>query len=135
MIVTKELGGKDSALLSNMNLFTTAIADTIDKTTNEDKYFSTGVIYEYDLSSPNFTAIGSLYLIRTSISSNVTVWDFKEEVYKPFIILERSTVINASSCRYIQHKRFQGTRSRKGFLRSRWKFGNQELNMVCTNLY
>jgi len=35
----------------------------------------------------------------------------------------------------VDHKRFQGTKSRKGYLRTKWKFGTQECNLINIHLY
>jgi len=77
------LGGKDSASLHNMELFCEWFSKLIVKNReDEDRFYSTGIIFDDNLSSSDFTAMGNIVLIRNSIANNISIWDFQEKEFK-----------------------------------------------------
>eukprot|EP01114_Cavostelium_apophysatum_P015095 TRINITY_DN4048_c0_g2_i1.p1 TRINITY_DN4048_c0_g2~~TRINITY_DN4048_c0_g2_i1.p1 ORF type:complete len:241 (-),score=38.78 TRINITY_DN4048_c0_g2_i1:63-785(-) len=43
--------------------------------------------------------------------------------------------ISASACTFVKHKRFKNTKSRKGYLHSRWKIGDEQVDFVNIHLF
>ncbi len=102
----------------------------------EDKFYSTGIIFDDDLYSPDFTAMGNIVLIRSSIANHISIWDFHEKEYKPVLCCNKNQdlICKTLNCNFVDHKRFHGTKSRKGYVRTRWKFGKQEFDLVMLNV-
>lgn len=59
----QEIGGKDSAFMENITIFQENIIKTILQRESPPLY-STGLLYEPDLKSPDFTALASLFFLE-----------------------------------------------------------------------
>jgi len=133
----QEIGGKDSASLGNLNLFCQYFYDEIINENEEDKFYTTGIIFNENILSPDFTALGIIILIRRSILDYTSIWDFKEQEFKSifFCNSNQGLLSTVSDCKFVQHGRFKGTNSRKGYLKTKLKFGSKECDLVNIHLY
>jgi hypothetical protein len=113
-------------------------------------YLTTGLISNWDTSSSQFTALASLFFIHRSIISNVEVWDFNQQQFKfittnretPFMVdtskVDGDDLQNGNSnnfcvsdgSRWSNHHKFFNTKSRKGFLHTKWKIEDLHLDLV-----
>src|SRR5437868_2139873 len=75
----------------------------------ENRYYSSGLIYEPDIKSPQFTAMGNIFFIHQDLLDNnfVQVWDRLEQVFKPiqYHNSDQLQIINANKCNFIFHQR------------------------------
>jgi hypothetical protein len=145
----QEIGGKDSAFMDNLNLFnqcleqfqSTTFESSEDTSTNYSKgnqlaFYSTGLIADYDKTSSNFTALASLFLIQPSVLPHFQLWNFREQRFHTLLASDNGFLFNHQPCvstaNYAgaHHRRFLGTKSRKGFLLTKWKFGSLEVDLV-----
>lgn len=141
VISSKELGGKESVNLHHVQFFCDQLETVFKKSGTENTnsstqnaFYSTGLIYEPDINSPQFTAMGNLFLIHQELldTNLVQVWDRIERTFKPIQHHnpDQSPIFNANECNFVFHQRFPNRKSRKGWIHSRWKFGNQEIDFV-----
>jgi hypothetical protein len=129
----KELGGKDSKYLNNMDVFLQSFEEIIGKNKqDEDLFYSSGIIYESDIAAPSFTAMGMAILCRKSIIDKVSLWSFAEKEFVPMesISASQTCTLEASQCAAAHHARFRGTKSRKGYFQVRLKICGQSLDLV-----
>lgn len=141
----KEIGGKDSAHMHNMQSFCDHIFMILslshkqkltvqreDEEGEEDKYCTTGLIYEPDLKAANFAALGCLFMAKQSILDLVRVWNFKENTFESCFSHKHNhnMQIFAQNCSFVLNNRFYNTKSRKGFQHSKWQIGNKIFDLV-----
>jgi len=67
----------------------------------------------------------------------VQVWDFLENRFKQFREINPNCdkQISVSKCPFVKYKRFKGTKSRKGFLQTKWKVNDKEFDLLNIHLY
>lgn len=127
----KEIGGKDSAFMKNLSEFEKLFTEKIIHSYSE-KLYSSGLLFEEDLQSPNFTALASLFLLNPKALKCALVWNFEEKSWKNLSEYnkEQKFLLPISSAPFVRHFRFEGTKSRKGFLQTKWKLINLEYSFV-----
>jgi len=83
--------------------------------------------------------MGNLFLIHQELlqTNLVQVWDRVDHMYKPIHCHnpDQLQTFNANECNFIFHQRFPNRKSRKGWIYSRWKFGNQEIDLMNVHLF
>ena len=130
----KELGGKDSKYLNNMDQFIQGFNDHIGKNERDivDLFYSTGIIFESELQAPSFTAMGVAILCRRSFLDKVSVWSFVDNEFLSFenFSSERTNTLEASQSPISHHGRFRGTKSRKGYFQVKLRIGSKPLDLV-----
>ena len=96
-------------------------------------FISSGLIHEIDDRSHNFTAMASLFFLNKTASNSVSIWNFRSSSFEELLTLhsDGEVKLNFSSDHpFAHHKRFKGTKSRKGFLQTRWKFFEAQIDLV-----
>ncbi len=99
-------------------------------------YQNSGIIFDPDLKSPNFTAMGSMIWTLPSVASTLQIWNFELEKYESYGSLNLNALktftpdINGFS--WVNAKRFLNTKSRKGFMQFRFQWKSTEFEAVNT---
>jgi len=132
----QEIGGKDSAFMKNLSEFEKLFTEKIIHSYSE-KLYSSGLLFEEDLQSPNFTALASLFLLNPKALKCALVWNFEEKSWKNLSEYnkEQKFLLPISSAPFVRHFRFEGTKSRKGFLQTKWKLINLEYSFINIHMY
>jgi inositol-1,4,5-trisphosphate 5-phosphatase len=129
----QEIGGKDSAFLATLPIFETAVVENFISA----EMWSSGLLYEEDMQSANFTAMASLFILNSHALAHFELWDFLQEKFlkpKEFQLLPKF-VQAVSQIPFARHFRFEGTKSRKGFLQTKWKVLGNVLSFVNIHMY
>jgi hypothetical protein len=96
------------------------------------RYHFSGLIHDKEISTSDFTALGVLFLVKDSIATKTQIWNFEGQEYTSIWSWEDREKFSVllDSTPSAHHRRFKNTKSRKGYLFTKWKIGKKEFSLV-----